>query len=285
MPVKIISDSTCDLSPELLERYDIALTPLTVTLGERSGRDGVEICPDDIYSYVDQSGLLPKTSAVSVGEYLDAFSHWRQQGFEIVQLCISSRFSSDYQNACIAAKEIGGVWVVDSRNLSTGQGLVVLHAADLARDGCTAEAIALSCEALTPRIEASFVANSIEYLRKGGRCSALAALGANLLKIKPCIEVRSGAMEPSKKYRGGINSVIRAYVKDRLCDRTDIEQRRIFITHTRCDSDVVDAVRELIQSYCPDMEEIIETTAGATITTHCGSETLGVLFIRKEAQP
>lgn len=282
MPVKIISDSTCDLSPELIERFGIEITPLTVTLGERSGKDGAEIVPEDIYSYVESTGALPKTGAVNTAEYMRVFSSWRQRGYDVIHFNISSLFSSSYQNARMAADEVGGVYVVDTRNLSTGQGLVVLHAAEMAEKGCAAKEIASSCMKLIPRVEASFVIDSIDYLRKGGRCSALAAFGSNVLKIKPCIEVRDGMMRPSKKYRGGINSVIRSYVRDRLSGRDDIEAHRIFITHTKCDPEVVETVNQLIQSYCPGMEEICETIAGATVTTHCGPGTLGVLFIRKE---
>ena len=282
MTVKIISDSTCDLSRDLLEKYKIEIVPLTVTFGDRSGHDGIDITPEDIYAYVEKTGDLSKTSAVSVGEYKEVFQKWHDQGYEIVHFCISKKLSVSYQNACIAAEEVGGVYPIDSANLSTGQGHLVLYAAEMAEQGFSAQEITSSCEKLAPRIEASFVADSIEYLRKGGRCSALAALGANLLHIKPCIEVIDGGMKPGKKYHGKINHVIRSYVEDRLKNRHDIELHRIFITHTRCDQQVVDDVRTMIQYYCPDMKEIIETTAGATITTHCGPGTLGILFIRKE---
>ena len=164
--------------------------------------------------------------------------------------------------------------VVDSRNLSTGQGLTVLQAAEMAKEGASADEIVKTCEEMVGRVEASFVANSIDYLFKGGRCTALAALGANVLQIKPCIEVIDGKMTPGKKYRGKIDRVMRDYVKDRLEGRTDIEKKRIFITHT-------EAIRGMIREYQPDIEEILETTAGATITTHCGPGTLGVLFVRK----
>lgn len=281
MPVKIISDSTCDLSADLLEKYGIAISPLTVTLGERSGHDGVDITPEDIYAYVDRTGELSRTSAVSEGEYQELFSFWRMKGYEVVHFCISSKLSVSFQNAVLAAEDIGGVWTVDSCNLSTGQGLVVLHAAEMAQDGASPEEIVRSCEELIPRVEASFVADSIEYLRKGGRCSALSALGANLFHIKPCIEVTDGGMHPGKKYHGKLSHVIRAYVEDRLKGRQDIEMKRIFITHTRCDEETVGQVRQMIREYCPDMEEILETTAGATITTHCGPGTLGILFVRK----
>ena len=281
MSVKIISDSTCDLSKELVDRYNIEIVPLTVTLGTKSGHDGTEITPEDIYEYVERTGQLSKTSAVSVAEYTNVFREWREKGYYIVHFCISEKFSSTYQNACLAAKEVGGVYPVDSRNLSTGQGLMVIRAAELAMQDVPAAKIAEECIAMSDRIEASFVVNSIDYLRKGGRCSALAALGSNLLQIKPCINVADGYMSPGKKYRGKIGKVIREYVCDRLKGRTDIENDRIFITHTRCDSDVVDTVKELVSEYCPDIKEILETTAGATVTTHCGPGTLGVLFVRK----
>ena len=281
MAVKIISDSTCDLSQEIIEKYDIEIVPLTVTLGERSGHDGREITPEDIYEYVEKSGQLPKTSAVSVGEYEKVFRHWSEKGYSIVHFCISSEFSGCFQNACIAANDIEEVYPVDSRNLSTGQGLLVLHAAEMAQRGCRADEIAEDCESLAEKVEASFVVNSIDYLRKGGRCSAMAAFGANVLQIKPCINVLGGFMQPGKKYRGAINKVIRSYVEDRLKERDDISPERIFITHTRCDDEAVEEVKSLIGEYFPEVKEVLETVAGATVTTHCGPGTLGVLFIRK----
>ena len=281
MPIKITSDSTCDLSKELVEKYDIAILPLTVTLGDRSGFDGVDITPEDIYRYVDETGKLSKTSAAGLIQYQDFFREWREKGYEVIHFNISSEFSSSHQNAYLAGQEIGGVTVVDSRNLSTGQGLVVLRAAEMAKEGASVSEIVKECEEMVDRVEASFVANSIDYLFKGGRCTALAALGANVLQIKPCIEVIDGKMTPGKKYRGKIDRVMRAYVEDRLKERTDIETKRIFITHTRCDQETVDAIYEMIREYQPDIEEILETTAGATVTTHCGPGTLGVLFVRK----
>ena len=281
MTVKIISDSTCDLSKDLLEKYNIAIVPLTVTLGDRSGHDGIEIEPDDIYEFVNAAGQLPKSSAVSVGEYKEVFKTWHDQGYEIVHFSISAQFSASYQNACTAAEKYDDVYVVDSENLSTGQGLLVLYAAELAQTGKSAAEIAKECRITASRIEASFVVNTVDYLRKGGRCSALAAVSASLLHIKPCIEVKDGAMHPVKKYHGSINHVIHSYAEDRLKDRTDIDPQRIFITHTLCDEQIVEDVRSIIQRYQPEIKEVLETTAGATITTHCGPGTLGVLFIRK----
>lgn len=281
MAVKIISDSTCDLSKDLLEKYDIAVSPLTVTLGERSGHDGIEITPDDIYEFVESTGMLPKSSAVSFGEYQVIFKNWRDQGFEIVHFNISSKFSASYQNACTAAEEIGGVQVVDSENLSTGTGLLVLHAAELAQAGKSAAEIAESCRELAKRVDASFVIDTTDYLHKGGRCSSLTNFSASLLHIKPCIEVRDGSMHQGKKYHFAIGHAIRTYAEDRLKNRSDIDTKRIFITHTRIDPEIVKDVRKTILKHFPETEEILETTAGATITTHCGPGTLGILFIRK----
>ena len=281
MKIKIMSDSTCDLSPELLQHYDIAITPLSVHCGSRVGADGSEITPEDIYAYVNAENALPKTSAVNIADYAAAFRQWVEHDCYVVHFCLGSEFSSTYQNACLAAKEVGNVFVVDSCNLSTGQGLLVLRAAEMATQGYYAQEIWRTCTALTKQMEASFVVDSLDYLYKGGRCSALGAFGANLLRIKPCIEVRNGKMIPAKKYRGRIEKVMVQYVEDRLQGRTDIDKHRIFITHTKCSPEAVQAVRDKIQEIMPDFEEILETTAGATITSHCGPNTLGILFVRK----
>ena len=282
MKVKIISDSTADLSPVLIEKYDIAIVPLYVLMGDKTLKDGIEVTPDDIYEYVDKTGNLPSTSAPNPGDFLDEFSKWREQNYEIVHFNISSDFSSSHVNACNAAKEVGGTYVVDTRNLSTGSGLLVLHAAEMAMAGATAEEIAKECTEMADRVEASFVVDSIDYLHKGGRCSSVAALGANLLKLKPCIEVLDGKMKSAKKYRGIIDRVIISYVTDKLKDREDIDKHRIFITHTKCNPAVVQQVRAKINELSPGFENIDETIAGCTVTSHCGPGTLGVLYVRKK---
>lgn len=231
MNVIITSDSTCDLSPELCSRHGIRLLPLAISLGERTGADGVDICPEDIYSYVDSIGMLPKTSATNVSDYVSFFSDQLAQADSVVHFCLGSGFSSTYQNACIAAEELGRVFVVDSANLSTGQGLLVLMGAEMAKEGYPAEQIYTACSEAALRVEASFAIDSLDYLYKGGRCSALAVFGGNLLRLKPCIEVRNGRMLPGKKYRGEIERVILQYVEDRLRNRKDIDRHRIFVTH------------------------------------------------------
>ncbi len=280
MKVKIISDSTCDLSPELIEKYDIDIMPLYVSMDDETKKDGLEVTPEDIYSHVEKTGVLPKTSAPNLADYVNLFDKWRSEGYSIVHFSISSAFSSAYHSATLAAEEVGDVYVVDSRNLSTGQGLVVLHGVDLAKEGKSASEIKEECDKLTEKVEASFVVDSIDYLHKGGRCSSVAALGANLLKLKPCIEVIDGKMTSAKKYRGKIDKVIIDYVTDRLRGREDIEKNRIFITHTKCNPETVNEVRDKINELLPGFAEIIETTAGCTITSHCGPNTLGVLFVR-----
>lgn len=280
MRVKIISDSTCDLSPELLERYDIAITPLCVIKDGKEFHDGVDITPADIFAHVDGGGELCSTAAVSQFEYTQMFTRYAKEYDEVVQISIGSNFSCCYQNACLAAQEFDNVFVVDSENLSTGQGLLVVSAAKLAQQGVSGIEIAERVRALAPKVEASFLIERLDYMRKGGRCSAVAALGANLLKLKPCIEVREGKMSVCKKYRGSFEKCIRQYVKERLDGRTDIAGDLAFITHPACQKNVVDAAMEEAARYGA-FDEVIETRAGCTVSCHCGPDTLGILFVRK----
>ena len=280
MRVKIISDSTCDLSPELLERYDIAITPLCVIKDGKEFHDGVDITPADIFAHVDGGGELCSTAAVSQFEYTEMFTRYAKEYDEVVQINIGSNFSCCYQNACLAAQEFDNVFVVDSGNLSTGQGLLVVAAAKLAQRGVSGIEIAERVRALVPKVEASFLIDRLDYMRKGGRCSTVAALGANLLHLKPCIEVRNGKMSVCKKYRGSFEKCIRQYVKERLDGREDIATELVFITHAAADTNVVAAAKEETAQY-GSFEEVEETQAGCTVSCHCGPNTLGILFVRK----
>ena len=280
MRVKIISDSTCDLSPELLERYDIAITPLCVIKDGKEFHDGVDITPADIFTHVDGGGELCSTAAVSQFEYTQMFTRYAKEYDEVVQINIGSNFSCCYQNACLAAQEFDNVFVVDSGNLSTGQGLLVVAAAKLAQQGVSGIEIAERVRALVPKVEASFLIDRLDYMQKGGRCSTVAALGANLLKLKPCIEVREGKMSVCKKYRGSFEKCIRQYVKERLDGREDIATELVFITHAAADTNVVAAAKEETAQY-GSFEEVEETQAGCTVSCHCGPNTLGILFVRK----
>ena len=280
LSIKITADSTCDLTAELLERYDVELFPLSVILNDKSLKDGVEVTPDDLYRHVEATGNLPTTSAISVGEYMDRFAVLSTQYDAVIHINISAEFSSCYQNACIAAEEFDNVYIVDSRNLSTGHGHVVIEAALAAQRGMSAPEVVDFLNDLTGRVEASFVLDQLAYMVKGGRCSTVAALGANLLKLKPCIEVKDGKMGVVKKYRGPFSKVILEYVKDRLEGREDVIYDRIFITYSSDMPEVVAAVREAVDQ-CGSFAEIIENRAGCTICSHCGPSCLGILFIRK----
>ena len=280
--VRVSADSTCDLSPELLSRYGVVIAPLYIVKDSESLRDGVEIRPQDIFDYVEKTGKLLKTAAVSVEDYIDLFRRLTQDGSEVVHITISAEMSACYQNACLAAQEVPGVFPVDSRNLSTGMGLVVIEAAKRAQAGEDGAAIQKAMNELTPRVEASFVIERLDYLYKGGRCSALAALGANLLHLKPCIEVRGGKMGVGRKYRGPYERVLRQYADDRLHGREDIVRERAFITYTTGPEPALNAVRAVCREE-GNFAELLETRAGCTISNHCGPNTLGVLFIRKDA--
>ena len=278
--VLITRDSTSDLPPELVEKLNIKTIPLVVTLGNKAYQDGVDITPEDIYKYHDENGVLPKTSAANVDDMINFFEPFVKEGYEIVHFAISSSMSSTYQNSCIAADEFEGIYVVDSQNLSTGEGLLVLKACEWAAEGLSAKEIYDKVNELIPRVDASFVIDSLEYLHKGGRCSALAALGANLLKLKPCIEVQGGSMGVSKKYRGKYSETLKQYVADRLTDYSDIDLSRVFVTHAGCDEEIVNQVVEQVKATAP-FKELIISRAGCTVSAHCGRNTLGVLYIRK----
>ena len=278
--IKILSDSTCDLTPALLQKYDITLTPLTVVKDGKSFRDGVDITPADIFAHVDGGGALCSTSAVSEYEYATFFSRYAPDYDAVVQITIGSGFSACYQNACLAAQGFDNVFVVDSENLSSGQGLLVMEAVRLAEAGQAGEDIARALRELAPKVEASFLVERLDYLYKGGRCSAVAALGANLLGLKPCIEVSGGKMGVCKKYRGSFESAVRQYVRERLEGREDIRPALAFVTHPAAPESVVRAALDTAAQY-GSFDQVIETHAGCTVSCHCGPHTLGILFVRK----
>ena len=277
--VKITADSTNDLSPELVEKYNIEIVPLYINLDENSYRDGVDIKQEDIFSYFDNYGKVAKTSAVPVLDYMDIFKKYVEEGYDVIHINISSEMSSSYQNANLAASEVGNTFVIDSRNLSTGSAHITLLAAKMAQDGYSAEEIVKAINSIVDKVEASFVIDTLTYLHKGGRCSTVAQLGANLLKLKPCIEVTNGKMHVGKKYRGSLEKCLKNYVTDRLEGRTDIDLNRIFITHTKCSPEIIQMVKDAINSL-QKFNQVIVTDAGCTISSHCGPNTLGILFVK-----
>ncbi len=278
--VVITSDSTCDLGAELIEKFGIGIMPLGVTLGDKSYRDGIDITADDIYAYYDKTKILPKTSAINIAEATDFFKQYTDKGYAIVHFTISSEMSTTYRNCLLAAEEFEDVHIVDTQNLSTGGGLLVLRAAEMAAQGASACEIAEKVRELVPCVDASFVIDNLEYLHKGGRCSAVAALGANLLKLKPCITVKGGKMGVEKKYRGKFIDTLKEYTRDRIGDYSNICLDHVFVTHAGCENAVVEAIVEEVKKTAP-FSEIHLTRAGCTISSHCGANTLGVLFIRK----
>ena len=280
MRIKITADSTCDLSPAQIEKYDITLAHLIVNKNGEEFIDGVTITPADIFAHVAAGGDLCSTAALGVGDYQDLFAKFASDYDAVVHISISSEFSSSYQNAYLAATEFDNVRVIDSRNLSTGQGLVVLAACEMGESCTDLDKMCADLVELTGRLEASFVLDQLKYMVKGGRCSSAAALGANLLNLKPCIEVRDGKMSVVKKYRGNFTKCLTSYVKDRLEGREDLDTKRLFITRTPVSEDSYAAVKEAVANYS-NFDEVIESEAGCTVSCHCGPGTLGVLFIRK----
>lgn len=281
MRIKITSDSTCDLSKQIVEKYQIGIMPLTVVKNDQQFRDNVTITPAEIFAHVAAGGALCSTTAVSIGEYMEFFGPYAKEYDAVVHINLGSGFSSSYQNACLAAAEFENVVAVDSCNLSTGQGLVVLKAAELAKNATSLEEIKEKLDEFTAKVEASFLVDKLEYLVKGGRCSSAAALGANLLNLKPCIEVKNGKMGVAKKYRGKYDKCLAAYVKDKLESREDLDlSMPLFITQTKVSDECYAAVKEAVAAY-GKFDTVYETIAGCTISCHCGPGTLGILYVRK----
>lgn len=278
----LCADSTCDLGAELIEKYGVKIYPLHVLVDGEPHRDGADITPDDIYKIYEEKGVLPKTAAVAPAEYIDFFKPFIDEGNEVIHISLGGALSSSHNNCRLASLELDGVYAVDSCNLSTGSGLLVIEAAERIAKGMAAEDIVKELEEIKGKISASFVINDLEFLHKGGRCSALAMFGANVLKLKPSIKVdnTNGSMGVDKKYRGTLDKALSDYVADQLKDRTDLDTRRIFITHSGISDERIALVKDLVAQYA-DFEEILVTRAGCTISSHCGPNTLGVLFITK----
>lgn len=278
----ITADSTCDLSPELLERFQIKTIPLTIQLGDDSFLDGQGFTPELMYKRYRQDGTLPKTAACSIQQFIDFFSQFTAAGYEVVHLDISSELSCSYANARLAAQELEGVYPVDSQMLSTGVGLLAIEGAECRDKGMSAEEIARHLTALTDKVDTSFVLDTLEFMWKGGRCSAVASLGANLLKLKPALEMKDGKLGVYKKYRGSITAVYQQYIKERLAGKS-IRPGHVFITESgEIEEATVTELEALVRELIP-VKEIHHTTAGCTISSHCGPKTLGVLFINEKA--
>lgn len=282
-PVKITADTPCDIGPILQERYDVKLIPLHVTMGNTEYLDGIDINRDDIYANWEKNGTLPKTSAVSVGEYLDIFKGYLAEGYEVIHFGLGSALSVSLQNARMAAQELEGVYVIDSCSLSTGFGLLVCEAGERVKKGMSAADIAAEVEPLNQKTSASFILDTLVFMRAGGRCSSLVQIGASLMNIKPSIQVlneKQGSMVVGKKYMGKLSRCISKYIEDQLKDREDIVRDRIFITHSGFPKKDLERMKEEVESFGP-WGEVLITDAGSTISSHCGPGCIGVLFLTK----
>jgi DegV family protein with EDD domain len=280
MNIKITSDSTCDLSQELVEQYNIGMIPIKIEKGGKTFRDGIDIFPDDIFSHVDAGGEICKTAAVNPTEYQSFFEQLSHRYEAVIHINLGSGFSSCYQNACEAGEEFSNVFVVDSNNLSSGQGHVVLEAAMKAREGCSVKDILEHLADIIPRVRSSFLLNRLDYMAKGGRCTMIRALGADLLRLKPCIEVADGKMIVGKKYRGSLKRCLAQYAEDKLGHTDKIATDRIFVTHTTINPEILEMVKDIVAKK-ELFDNRYETIAGCTVSCHCGQNTLGILYIEK----
>lgn len=282
--IRIISDSTCDLSPELVQRYDISILPLHILLGEEEYEDGSGIGPDEIYRWSDEHRMTPKTSAPSLDRTIELMRPILENGDEIICFSISESMSTSGNVMRLAAEELEAedrVSVIDSANLSTGIGLLVIEAAIMAAEGKKRDEIISRIEELKPLVRSSFVVDTMVYLQRGGRCSSITALAGTALKIHPEIMVKDGSMIPGKKYRGKMGHVIEKYVKDLEEELVQAKNDRVFITHSGCREEIIQAIKKYLEELNV-FKEILITRAGSVISSHCGPGTLGVLFIAKE---
>lgn len=279
MKIIVTTDSTSDLPKELVEKYNIGVMPLNVNLGDDTFEDGIDIGPEKIFNYVDKTGNLPKTGARSALAYQEFFEKQMKDlnANALIHISLSSELSSSHENALMASQELQNVKVLDSMSLSTGCALLVLSAIDKINEGKDLRTIYLELQEERNRVQASFVINNLKYLYKGGRCSALAMFGANVLRIKPKIKLASGKMIVDKKYMGKYEQVLINYVKDLLKDYQNVDKKRVFITFTTKNDEINAQIEQILKDY--GFEEIIQNYAGSTIASHCGRDTLGVLFI------
>lgn len=283
MAVILSADRTCDLSEDLLQEFNVNTIPYHIHIGEKEYIDNVNITPPEIFQIYREKKILPKTSAINSGEYLDYFRPWVEKGCDVVHFCLGSALSCSYQNCLAAAQELGHVYPIDSCNLSSGSGLQVLDARKMIEDGISAEEIQSYFQKNTGKYHGSFIVDTLEFLHAGGRCSSVAALSANLLNIKPSILVDNacGGMHVGKKYRGSLGKVLVKYVEDTLRQYDGILTDKIFITYSSSEPATVDLVRETIESV-KHFDRVLETSASCTISSHCGPNTLGILFVTEK---
>ncbi len=275
MKIAISCESTCDLTKELIKEFDISVIPYEVVLGDECFKDG-EIENQKIFDFVTKTGVLPKTNALNFVEYTEYFEGLLKEYDAVVHVCLSSGASSSYNNANNAAKELKNVYVVDSKSLSTGIGMLVLYGRKLANEGVSAEQIAQKLTERREKVQASFIVERLDYLFKGGRCNSLQRFGANVFKLRPRIVLKDGLMSSDKNYRGSMGSVMAKYVDDVINDFPNPDRSMFFITYSSATPEMIDSVKNTLANY--GITEYYETNAGATVTSHCGENTMGILY-------
>ena len=281
MKIRMTADSTCDLTPELIRKYEIGVVPLSVVIDGEVFHDGVDVTPRDIFRAAE-AGKSVRTAAVNTFEYREFFKKQLKNWDQLVHVCLGSGFSSCYSDAVEASREMDNVYVVDSRNLSTGSGLLVLEGLRMIREGEEdGKAIAETLKAKTGLINGSFVLRTVDYLRRGGRCTGLEALGAKMLHIRPSIVVQDGKMRPGEKYRGRYEHYLKHYIEDLLENDSNIDFQRVFVVHSPSEDGLARFAIDTVKSYGL-FREVLEAMAGCTICTHCGPDTLGLMFMNKE---
>ena len=285
MKKKIIlcADGVCDIGEELQKKFNVNYFNFHIQIGDESYVDGLEVTPEDLYAAWRERGILPKTAAITPTEYEEFFKLWVDAGYEIIHINIGTALSAAHQNCCATAKKLGNVYPVDSANLSSGIGLLVIKAGEMIDQGLDAQEIQRQLIEMREKSHASFILDTLEFMAAGGRCSSVAAFGANLLKLKPCIEVDStdkGKMGVGKKYRGSMEKVLVEYIEDKLSNHNDLDLDRVFITHSGSPQSDIDLAKSEIKKYA-DFKETYVTKASGTISAHCGPRTLGVLFMTK----
>ena len=276
MKICISCDSTCDIPKDLLQKYDIHLMPITIMLGTQEHHDGIDITPDDVFAFVDKTNELPKTSAVNIYEYTEYFKKLRQEYDAVIHFSLSFAISSTGNNARLASNEVDNVYIIDTKSLSSGSGLLALSCVDKIKEGKDISTIVKELEEESNKVQASFLLDTLRFLHKGGRCSSIALLGANVLKIKPRISLVDGKMQVTKKYRGNIEDALLKYADD-LLKETPPNKKRVFVTYSSPVEPTRTILLEKLKSY--GFEEVLESSACSTICTHCGRKTLGVLYI------
>ena len=278
MKICISCDSTCDIPKDLLEKYDIHLMPITIMLGTEEHHDGIDVTPEDIFNFVDKTNELPKTSAVNVYEYTEYVKKLRQQYDAVIHFSLSFAISSTGNNARLASNDVDNVYVIDTKSLSSGSGLLALSCVDKLKEGKDIKTIVKELEEEANKVQASFLLDTLRFLHKGGRCSSIALLGANVLKIKPRISLVDGKMQVTKKYRGNIEDALMKYADD-LLKEIPPNKKRVFVTYSSPVEPTRTKLLQMLKDY--GFEEVLESSACATISTHCGRKTLGVLYIAK----